>query len=684
MSSSRSPSTPPGPPDSGQIVLGSREVGAATPSAKPPRPEGTALAETPGRGSGAQRTNEDVGLEEVRLVDAEFPDDRQAIDDSEPVESAVHVFAPTAGAFSPDDYAVGKVISGRFRVEHVIGVGSMGVVLAARHLELDERVAIKFIRAEVQKLPGVLSRFAREAKAAVSIKSEHVAQVFDVGTADGIGPYIVMEYLEGQDLGAYLEEFGALSVRQAVHYVMQACEALAVAHAAGITHRDIKPENLYLTRQGDLELIKLLDFGISKASLAGRVFGDELSKSDNSCMLGTPLYMSPEQIRSTSEVDHRSDIWSLGAVLYELVSARSAFAADNVGDVLRSILEASPEPLSVHLEQVAPALQAVIDRCLDKDPNARFQDVADLAMALLPFAPSRARAYAQRTASILGHWHDSGFPEDFAEALLPSLPSEPEETEGPTSERTPVASLTPDVSAPPVAAVREASIEAPRRRRFWMIPLAAFALVLLASYPTLKRIGEAGPSSQRPRVAVARPAAAVVDEVAVEPRIDAERSVRVESQPAGAEVQVDGKAMGITPVSLRLPPGWAEVSVSKQGYQAQSKSVDVVAAAPGASPLFHRFVLAPEAGSRATSVSASATRRSSSARRASARRRHRRKSSEPALAAVRAAPAGAAPDGRSPSATVPKDDPKPKAPLLEAPPGRVRLLDDRRPSRLLD
>jgi serine/threonine-protein kinase len=219
-------------------------------------------------------------------------------------ESAVNVYAPSSDTFSPSDYAIGEVISGRFRVEHVIGVGSMGVVLAARHLELDERVAIKFIRSEAQQMPGVLSRFAREAKAAVSIKSEHVAQVFDVGTAEGIGPYIVMEYLEGQDLGAYLEECGPLSIRQAVHYVMQACEALAVAHSAGITHRDIKPENLFLTRQGDLELIKLLDFGISKAALTGRVFGDELSAKESSVLLGTPLYMSPEQIRSTSEV-HR-------------------------------------------------------------------------------------------------------------------------------------------------------------------------------------------------------------------------------------------------------------------------------------------------------------------------------------------------------------------------------------------
>src|SRR6187551_2468887 len=281
---------------------------------------------------------------------------------------AVNVYAPESNTYSPEDYAVGQVLSGRFRVEHVIGIGSMGVVLAAKHLELDERVAIKFIRAEMQQVPGVLSRFAREAKAAVSIKSEHVAQVFDVGTAEGIGPYIVMEYLEGCDLAQVLEMEGRLPIRRAVHYVMQACEALAVAHSAGITHRDIKPENLFLTRQGGLERIKLLDFGISKATLTGKVFGDELSSSDSSCLLGTPLYMSPEQIRSTAEIDHRSDIWSLGAVLYELITGHSAFVADSVRQVWTRILETAPTPIAAYCQEAPPTLAAVIERCLEKDP----------------------------------------------------------------------------------------------------------------------------------------------------------------------------------------------------------------------------------------------------------------------------------------------------------------------------
>ncbi|MET0411295.1 MAG: protein kinase, partial [Polyangiaceae bacterium] len=324
--------------------------------------------------------------------------------------SEIDMYAPDATSFKPEDYAVGSVLAGKFRIERVIGIGSMGVVLAATHLGIDEKVAIKFIRSEMQKLPGVLARFAREAKAAVRLKSEHIAQVLDVGVSDSIGPYIVMEYLEGQNLAEILETQGPLEIRRACHYVMQACEALAMAHANGITHRDIKPENLFVTRQGDRELVKLLDFGISKAALTGKVFGDDLSEGDSACLLGTPLYMSPEQIRATAEVHHPTDIWSLGAVLYELITGRSAFVADSVAQVWNRILETNPGPLAHYCPHAPAELQAVIDRCLEKDPGRRFGSVADLALALQPFAPSRARQHAQRACAILGRASDSVYP----------------------------------------------------------------------------------------------------------------------------------------------------------------------------------------------------------------------------------------------------------------------------------
>ena len=180
-------------------------------------------------------------------------------------QSPEDVVVSDAGA-----WAAGSVISGKFEVLRVLGQGAMGVVVAARHLELDEIVAIKFIHPEMHSVPDIVSRFAREAKACARLGSEHIAKVMDVGVAPAIGPYIVMEYLEGQDLGSLLlRKRGALPVHRACEYVMQVCEALALAHAAGIIHRDVKPENLFLTRRGNLDIIKVLDFGISKAPLGG-------------------------------------------------------------------------------------------------------------------------------------------------------------------------------------------------------------------------------------------------------------------------------------------------------------------------------------------------------------------------------------------------------------------------------
>ena len=297
--------------------------------------------------------------------------------------------------------AVGSVISSKYEVVRVLGQGAMGVVVAARHIELDEIVAIKFIHPDMHSVPDIVSRFAREAKACARLGSEHIAKVMDVGVTPEIGPYIVMEYLEGQDLGSLLRERGAQSIRRVCEYVMQACEALALAHAAGIIHRDIKPDNLFLARRGNMDIVKVLDFGISKAPLAGRVFGGDLKSTETACLMGTPLYMSPEQIRATHEVDHRSDIWSLGVVLFELLTGRTAFAGETVTQVCALVLEGPAPRLVDHCRGAPAALAAVIERCLMKDPAHRYQHAADLAHALLPLAPSRARLHAERASSVL-------------------------------------------------------------------------------------------------------------------------------------------------------------------------------------------------------------------------------------------------------------------------------------------
>jgi serine/threonine protein kinase len=293
------------------------------------------------------------------------------------------------------DLAIGDVIDGKYQVEGILGSGGMGFVVAAKHIQLDEYVALKFLHDEFLTQAGIVERFTREARAACKIKSEYVARVYDVGSNGG-KPFLVMEHLVGRDLATVLKESGRLGVDDAVEYTMQTCAALASAHAQGIVHRDIKPENLFLVEHDGLPSVKLLDFGISKVALTGIGRGLETSNLTGALTLGTPLYMSPEQIRSSASADSRSDLWSLGMVLYELLTATAAFKADGVAEVCAAVLEQEPRPLHEACPDVPTELADVVMRCLQKDPARRFQSAGELAVALLPFAPHRALAVAER------------------------------------------------------------------------------------------------------------------------------------------------------------------------------------------------------------------------------------------------------------------------------------------------
>ncbi len=323
---------------------------------------------------------------------------------TDPNASDVKVSAvrPSSANIELVTFQPGDRIADRYVVEGVLGVGGMAYVVAARHEELDERVAIKFLRPDAAENPEVVARFAREARACVRIKSEHVARVFDVGTlADGT-PFIVMEHLEGQDLGAILRDRGMLSIPEAALLAMQACEALAAAHANGVIHRDVKPENLFVTPRDDgTPILKVLDFGISKVALTGSAFGVDLELVKTLSLMGSPLYMSPEQIRATRDVDHRTDIWSLGVVLYELLTGRNAFNGSSITELTALILEAQPDPLRGHRADIPSDLEHVVLRTLEKDPAHRYQNVAELSAALVRFAPKRARVSAERTSAVL-------------------------------------------------------------------------------------------------------------------------------------------------------------------------------------------------------------------------------------------------------------------------------------------
>ncbi len=301
-------------------------------------------------------------------------------------------------------YRQGKVLAGKYRVDRTLGVGGFGIVVAATHLQLEEKVAIKVLLPEAAKNPAAAERFLREAKAAVRIRSEHVARVTDVGVFPAEAgllpsPYMVMEYLEGCDLSTLVKNRGPQQIGDVCEWLMQACEAIAEAHALGIIHRDLKPANLFLTSRVDgAPCVKVLDFGISKVATNEADKG--MTKSSD--VMGSPYYMSPEQMRSTRGVDARADIWALGAIIYELLAGVPPFDGETMTALILSIMQEPPRDLLARRRDVPRQLVDLVTMCLAKDPAHRFQDVGMPAGALSAFAPARAHASLSRISASLG------------------------------------------------------------------------------------------------------------------------------------------------------------------------------------------------------------------------------------------------------------------------------------------
>ncbi len=291
--------------------------------------------------------------------------------------------------------SIGQVFLGKYRVDAILGTGGMGVVAECTHLALNERFAVKMLRQDVLRDGDAVQRFQREAQAAAKLKSEYVARVHDVGVFETGVPFMVMEYLEGLDLGELLKERGVMPVAWASEMMLQTAEALAEAHSIGIVHRDIKPTNLFVTWRPDgSALIKVLDFGISKSSI-----GTDMHLTQTQSLLGTPAYMSPEQMRSARLVDQRSDVWSLGTVLYELLEGRRPFEAESFSEMCVKVAVDPPTPMV----NTPPALQAVILRCLAKTADQRYANMAELGRDLIPFAadPHQATRLVERMARML-------------------------------------------------------------------------------------------------------------------------------------------------------------------------------------------------------------------------------------------------------------------------------------------
>jgi eukaryotic-like serine/threonine-protein kinase len=290
------------------------------------------------------------------------------------------------------------VLGGRYRVENLVGRGGMGVVMAVRHELLEQRAALKLLLPDVMN-EETARRFLNEARASVRIRSEHVAKVMDVGTLDSGVPFILMELLDGHDLGQLLKKGGRPPIPLAVDYCIQALEALSAAHALHIVHRDLKPSNLFLATGPDgVEVLKVLDFGISKSAIDT---SPDMAQTSTRALLGSPLYISPEQFRSSRTVDSRADIWAMGIILYELLTGAPPFAGETLGELFIAILEQPLVPVIQRRPDVPPALDQIVSRCLQRDRDQRFADVAELAYALAPFGMRDLRADLERMRSNL-------------------------------------------------------------------------------------------------------------------------------------------------------------------------------------------------------------------------------------------------------------------------------------------
>jgi len=305
--------------------------------------------------------------------------------------------------------AIGDVLAGKYRVDKILGIGGMGMVVAATHLELDQRVALKFMLPNASESPETAARFLREARAAGRLNSDHVCRMVDLGRFDSGAPYIVMEYLQGESLAALLRRQGPLRVPDAVDFILQAIEGLAEAHAHGIVHRDLKPDNLFVHRRNDGgTVLKVLDFGISKISLHG-------VSTRTGDIMGSPAYMAPEQMESTRSVDQRADVWSLGVVLHQLVTGRPPFHGDTLPLLCMHVVNDDPEPMSAVRGDLPDGFEDAVMRCLQKEPDHRYPDVGELARALAPFGPTNASTSASRIQIVLSRTgrHDSA-------ALIPN------------------------------------------------------------------------------------------------------------------------------------------------------------------------------------------------------------------------------------------------------------------------
>jgi eukaryotic-like serine/threonine-protein kinase len=391
---------------------------------------------------------------------------------------------PTA---PPDDAVpTGEILAGKYCVERVVGAGAMGVVVEVTQLEQGDRYALKFLRPSVARDPSAAARFVREAEAAGRIHNPHVVGISDVGELASGSPYLVMEFLRGMSLEERISGGKKLELTEACDLALQAAEGLAAAHGMGVIHRDIKPANLFITKGPDgASLLKIVDFGISKICEPGHAPGQNLTQTQVS--IGSPLYMSPEQMRSARTADFRTDQWSLGVVLYRMATGHLPFEAESLPQLCAMVMEGDYMPLSTRCTELPALFVVAVERCIQHSPNERYADMAELALALRPFASPLGARCADRCQELLGastseasSWSDITVVDD-----PPTCPQNPlvypELTEpevAPTS--LDPTSLDPTAGATPTQSTR-------RSAPAWFWPVLALLAALLAALSVAMR-----------------------------------------------------------------------------------------------------------------------------------------------------------------------------------------------------
>ncbi len=442
---------------------------------------------------------------------------------------------------------IGQILNGKYRLLRLVGEGGMGAVYEAQHVDTGRRVAVKVIHRELIN-DAILTRFAREARAAGAIETQHIAEVIDAGKEAETGtPYLVMEYLEGEDLQHLLERVGPLSPDLALRIAAQACVGLAKAHEASVVHRDIKPGNIFLARREEGEIVvKIVDFGIAKIKAAQLGQGEGTGLTRTGTIVGTPLYMSPEQARGLRDIDHRTDVWSLGVVLYHALSGRPPHEeAQSFGDLIAAILGKPARPLQELAPWVPAGVAAIVQRAMASEPADRFPTMVAMHEAIKALLPGGA-ALSQAMMVGLGEAERS--------VVATRLPAPPRAVEATLAPGTTVSALEAErtVLAAPLLAARPVP---PRSRRALALGLIGGALLLgVGGFALYRALGSTSPSERTAEPALlasaSAPSAATTSAPATATtsasapvealRPDAPRRVKVVILPADALVEVEG------------------------------------------------------------------------------------------------------------------------------------------------